>query len=413
MKQEIAAIVDYDCGDRIGTDPLGTAKVKVPASSWWVNSGLFLRQGQKATISAVGEWTIWEGETEPFPPSGHEQLSMNEGCRKGSLVARVGLYHGGGRHCVGMSSTITAETDGIVYLAMNDNASPTFHGGEIEATITSTGDRAPTIPYNQAEAFDYCSVGSGWVEIESQEHVTLTVPAPLAASHVKTTKASLDFLDQSYKLQTELSGGEVPYLGSRIRYYPDYALTDVAWVLAENPIRYDPKNLNAVFPSKAKILDLTAASTDSWDFVQGMGVDFSRIHGNRYQAGSAGAQAWAGMFAMYTMENMGRADGPANVCADKDNFLQNGTFSVISQDPWLQMCMFLQVKDDFGWDLLSGFFLSLPDKYDWDSQLAANASDQDVWSWVKQRLDQVQKDRRGFLDMMGPLPGAILDDFKL
>jgi hypothetical protein len=388
MEKNISEIVGGTC-ENPAVLKYKSKSISVPAKSWWVSSELFLRKGQTAKISASGNWTIWADKTPTTTADGYEEFDRYKGCNKGALVARVGLYKDNTHHCVGENGIVQAETDGIVYLGMNDNASPKYHGGSLEVDISSSeGESAPTIPYLETANTNYCAISSGWVELESANHIILTVPAALADKNASTIGASLQFLDENYKAQKKLAGGFVPYEGERIRFYPDYSLTDNFWIVVQNPVRFDPRALNGVKPSESFLLDLVNENSNSWDFIQSLGVMFSQVNGAEYQVGPVAMESWAGIFAFHSLGELGKNDTPENVCFTRDNHLSSGSYVDIQRSSYLQMCLMLTTVDLFGWSIFESYFSSLALLSDDERAVLQSIGEAEMWDWIADRMDQ-------------------------
>lgn len=386
QSEELNAILGLACpqpsGSLVG---YGTRDVNVSSRAYWTSAGLYLRRGESVGITATGSWTVWKGVTAPFGPEGHPQLTPFSGCPKGALVARVGLALGGPRQCVGANGVVTAEQDGLLYLAMNDGAANVYHDGEVVATIDApAGLPAPTVPLASVPATKFCEAASGWVELASDSFV-LTVPAALAGYQRDGIAPALSRLEEIYALHEELAGG-APFEGEPLRLYPDFSVRDRGWMVAGNPLVYDPKSLNGAFPSETKILRLGDEGAALFDLVRAIGVTFSRVRGARYQAGDAGAQAWGGLFALYTMRKLPLGRLPQEVCAGRDAHLAGGTQAQFLADPWLQLCLLSDLAEKHGWALHQQFLASLPTaKADWDAALPSGATAAATWAFVRAR----------------------------
>ncbi len=380
---EIAAIVGSSCA-AVGASGGSGIVVAVPARGYWTSTNIYLYKGQQAHYEATGKWTIWDGVTAPFGAKGGDGLTHFEGCLKGSLVAKVGLSLDGKRLCLGESGDVVAAENGIVYLAMNDNSSPSYHAGQLEVTLTGDGTAAPTVPAAAAPTYDFCGASSGWVELQTAGGLILTVPAALAAASQPRLGASLATLDKIYAKAVELFGGEKPFGGEPLRLYPDFAVRSRGWIIAGNPLLYDPLNLNAKTPSAMKILDLNAPGSKLFDLVRAIGVDVSRGHGVRYQPNDASAQAWGGLFAAYVGETVTLGAWPEELCGGQAAQEASGTFAEFKADPWLQLCFLSNLQKIHGWPLFTRFFSALPT--DAATDLAAGASAETVWQWLYERL---------------------------
>ncbi|HKU40314.1 MAG TPA: hypothetical protein VJR89_19270, partial [Polyangiales bacterium] len=150
--------------------PYGTHSVRVPAGAYWVNSGVYLRPGQTADLTATGTWRV-DASTGTYGPGGYAwRTNPSNGCRFGQLVARLGMQYNGRIWCIGTRATVTRPSgesedtgDGILYLAANtlvdDGGEWTDYrnnaSGAVTATVTSTADTVPTILAADAPSYDY------------------------------------------------------------------------------------------------------------------------------------------------------------------------------------------------------------------------------------------------------------------
>jgi len=396
MKKDIVAIVGNSCESESGGAALyGSKSFEVAAKSWWKSSELYLKKGETAKISASGKWTIWADKTTEVSADGYSSFAKFKGCNKGALVAKVGLYETSLVHCVGIEGTFKAEADGIVYLAMNDSSSPSYHGGAINVTVASQGSLAPTLTLSQLASTEFCELGDTWVELHSQDHIILTVPTALAENYRSSIAESLDFFDNTYKYHQQLAGGQQPYDGARLRFFPDYSLTDVSWIVVDNPVRFDPRALNAIKPSETKLLDITNPESNSWDFVQSIGAIFSRMNGSEYQPGALGSQSWGGIFAIYSLNQMNKNDVPPNLCFRRESFQETGTFSTIDSSALLQTCALLHVAQKSGWQLLTEFFKRYAAISEDDKLVLNRDSNLKKWAWFGNRLDEIDPNSLG------------------
>ncbi|MBW2278085.1 MAG: hypothetical protein JRF63_11360, partial [Deltaproteobacteria bacterium] len=226
---------DSDSDSDTDTDSDGpvTVEVEVPAEIYWVNSGLYVREGEEITITANGSWTIWEGTVDEYGPDG---LSYDVyGCMHGELVAMVGLHWNDEQICVGADAIFAAPRDGILYLAANDGGRED-NAGTVTVEITSESDLTPTIQAGEIADFDYGSVSADMIELAG-DNIILTLSTSNVAGRPDDAEAALDAFEAWYELHEELASA-VPYNGQHVRYYPDPDIYDIgAWGLSGNPIR--------------------------------------------------------------------------------------------------------------------------------------------------------------------------------
>ncbi len=109
---------------------------EVPGTVPWNDTGVRLRQGQTVEITAVG--TVATHESDPSRDTGPDGKVGEEngnnvvmGVRHGALIRRIGTGDPVG---VGAHSTFTAESDGVLYLGVNDIDLAT-NAGYFTATI--------------------------------------------------------------------------------------------------------------------------------------------------------------------------------------------------------------------------------------------------------------------------------------
>lgn len=368
--EELVKIIGSSC-NRSGADEseqadAATRVMTVKANAYWTSSGLYMHRGEKAQVEANGTWTMWKDVNPNVDANGDSSFGAFEGCAKGALVARIGLPYGGDRQCIGTTGRITADRDGILYFGMNDSGAALFHDGVLTVAVQAPSPMlsAPTILAGASGSYDYCSVESKWAELLSPKYVTLTVPVALAAANAATLPETLTYYDAIYN-QLSLVVGATPYGGGRIRFVPDFEVRQAGWMLAGNPILYDPKNLNAVSPSQAKVLD--PFNSKSFEFVRAMAVGFSRSKGSAYQAGENAVEAWGGLLAIIALEVAASAgslkalpDLPQEPCAGRASYLAGGKADAFYADSWLQLCFLTEFKDRYGWEFYERFFKDLP-----------------------------------------------------
>jgi hypothetical protein len=102
-------------------EPDAPTTVSVPADSAWTRTGVTLRAGQQLTIEADGEASLSQGiATGPDGTDGGPgAIPVIEGADPGALIAYIGE---GEPFRVGGSATLTARTDGELYLRVNDRS---------------------------------------------------------------------------------------------------------------------------------------------------------------------------------------------------------------------------------------------------------------------------------------------------
>jgi hypothetical protein len=98
----------------------------VHAEQLWHDTGVQVQSGDRVTIIQVGgSWTNHEPSEEPFDGNGNAGVGLHENAPLpsaviGTLIGRVG-EDDGDIFSVGRWSVLTSSSEGILYLAMNDN----------------------------------------------------------------------------------------------------------------------------------------------------------------------------------------------------------------------------------------------------------------------------------------------------
>ena len=130
------------------TPPHDTFYLQLPADSEWVDSGVYLREGERVIINADGRislsdapdfdgWVGPEGFTTPCAPI-EDSLCVMEGAPYGILIGQIG---DGDPFRIGPRTELIATQTGSLYLAVNDNYGLFGdNSGEFEITI-ATGFR--------------------------------------------------------------------------------------------------------------------------------------------------------------------------------------------------------------------------------------------------------------------------------
>jgi hypothetical protein len=388
-RQELDAMTAGACATTPAVTPARHAvDMTVDATDAWTSSGLFVTRGSNVTVSAAGAWTSWRGVNPETGADGDARLTSQQGCARGSLVARVGLGATDGQfHCVGAQGSFAADTDGIVYLGMNDSSPTLLHAGTMAVTLAAIALPAPTVTTAELTLFDFCGVASGWVELESDSFITLTTPAALAAKHRATLGASLARLDQVVERQSRLAGGASPSGGRRARFYPDPSLRGDAWIVAGNPMRIDPRLLSKQEPSRISLLDVEADDAELFDVVRALGVSISRHSGGRYQPDDKAAQAWGGLFARYVEEERTIGRWPRDPCATAATQAASGSTTGWLADADLQTCFLLRVSEQVGWHVFESFFATIPAPDAWDAAIVSGSGVAAAWEWVVTALE--------------------------
>ncbi|MEM1418170.1 MAG: M60 family metallopeptidase, partial [Myxococcota bacterium] len=342
----------FTCVPVRGGEAYGERSFAVPAAQNWVQTGLFLREGETATVvDEGGEWSL--GPVTVGEPIDHSD------CVTGQLVARIGLHYKDELlTCVGGSATITAPRDGLLFVGML----PSNDLGETyETRRRATGARSvrvsvpegvgatvPTVPTAEVAAFDYAAVSSGWVELAGA-HVIATLPTATAIADRDGLAAALDRLDTIYELHEALRGA-VPQHGQRLRFFPDG--TQPGYMLAGNPIRMALGLVSLENEDRISRAGVPAEEAQVWGFTHEMGHDFTFVNGAwNYQEQSL--EAWPNVFSVNALEQLGIALHPnLERCAE-------GPFPYGDWDPWEGLCFLLELREERGFAHYEAFFRAL------------------------------------------------------
>lgn len=327
--------------------PYGARTFDVPAAQNWVNTGLFLKKGEQATVTVEGAWSL-EHTGDPID---------HGDCLIGDFVARIGLhYKDTALTCVDGQATVTADKDGILFvgaLAGND-LGETYESrlnatGVKQATVESEGETVPFVAVEDAAAYPFEQVASGWVEI-SGAHIIVTLPSAVAQQDAGELLAALERLDAFYDLHADLRGA-LPQHAQRIRFFPDAKVAEFAYMLAGNPIRMDPILIAGDFEHRISIAGLPGV--DVWGFAHELGHDFTLINGLWWYQEET-LESWPNIFSLHAMESLGLPLHDEYVgCPGSPPVDYAGW------DPWDGLCFLMQFQFSYGWDFYRDFFAAL------------------------------------------------------
>jgi len=328
--------------------PYGTRTFQVPAQQNWVNSGLYLREGETATISpGAGSWILGSKDGDGID---------HGACIIGDLVARIGLHYKDPKlTCVADELVFTADKDGILFVgALSENDlgegyEARFHAsGEKTVTVTSEAATAPTILGGEAETYAFDQVSSGWIEVMG-DHVILTIPTDKADEDSDVILQAIETLDTLYTLEADLRGG-VPHHGQRIRFFPDS--TTLGYMLAGNPIRMQP----SLVTDGSRITLAGQEGIDIWGFAHELGHDFSYVSRNWvYETSTNTLESWCNIFTVYALGEMAVALNPSTVNCNQDS---TGDYNS-GWDAWVGVCFLRQFQFRYGWKFYEDFFAIL------------------------------------------------------
>lgn len=350
----------WTCVPVDGAAPYASHTFDVPAQQNWVNTGLYLKKGQAATLSETGSWQL-----------SNSGSSIDHGpCKVGDLVARIGLfYKDQALTCIEGTRTFTAPKDGILFvgaLAGND-LGETYEtrsdaSGLKSVTVSSEHSTVPTVPARDASSFDFEAVESGWVEIWG-DHVILTLPVTSAMQDAAVLGRATARLDAIYELEAELRSA-VPHHGQRIRFFPDGS--QPGYMLAGNPVRMATTLVDG--GDQTRISRAGEASTDIWGFAHEMGHDFSFAPHGFWTYEENTLESWCNVFAIYALESL---QLPLN--ASTSSCTESSTGDYATWDAWGGLCFLRQFQFRYGWDFYRQYFDRIKD---------TTSTGGDAWAFV-------------------------------
>jgi hypothetical protein len=338
----------------------GSHVLDVPAAQNWVNTGLYLRTGEQATISESGSWQVSD------TGDGLDHGS----CKIGDLVARIGLHYKDDQlTCVKGKLTFTADKDGILFVGAltGNDLGETYESraeasGKKSVTIESEHDTVPTVQSADAKSFAFTTVKSGWVEVWG-EHVILTLPTDSALQDAQVMAKATQRLDEIYELEAELRGA-LPHHGQRLRFFPDG--TQPGYMLAGNPVRMDLTLVDG--GDETRISRAGETGTDIWGFAHEMGHDFSFAPNGFWTYQESTLESWCNVFSIYSLEKLGLPLHEATLdCTDAS------TGDYADWDAWGGLCFLRQFQFRYGWDFYKKYFQQIKD---------SKSTNGDAWKFV-------------------------------
>lgn len=346
----------------------GTHTFSVPAATPWVNTGLYLRAGQRALVNASGTWSLDGGPLHgpEGTPDGAVSLDAPR-CRMGSLVARVGQrYLDADLTCVGTAALVTAKHDGILYLAAN-TLGDGFEWSDIrhratsalQVTVFSGWDSVPVLPAALAPTYDYDLVKSGELEIVG-EHIILTLPVETARRDAATIPAAIARMDAIYEAEAELRG-KTPYNGQHVRFSWDPTPNADA-MLAGNPIRVHADYVGVGADSPEQHLSRAGESTASpdllWAVAHELGHDFSMLERRNWWMPTPGAyEGMPNILTVYAKQKLGLNMPTGCNEALRDKYIASGRYGELRKSDGLVLCMMYEVLAlPPGWTTFSNFY---------------------------------------------------------
>lgn len=379
--------------------PYGTRTLQVPANITHFHTGLSVTAGQTVKVKASGTWNVFGTD---YGPEG-DSAELIDGCPRGSLVGNFGLEWKGGaidapqnNICIGADAELVAEKSGIFFLrASFVGGYEHVHKGTLAVTIQSDAAQSPIIPAAQLPKWDLKFVSSDWVELRGAG-VYLTVPIELAKKHQGTASAAVAAFDAWYAAEAELSGGK-PYGGEPIRLYPDEGISPFAYGLSGNPIRYVNHAMDSD-PPAANILRASETGHSAWVWVHEMGHDFTFINAGwlTYMVGGGGVEGWANVPGIYALEKTGFPEGTgrrphdrAEACADiVPKYVASGGYAQFRDDPWLNLCLVLELVDTHGWKVIKTFLAWHNSRGPGELDAVYGSDEPARWSWLRDRMNE-------------------------
>ena len=344
--------------------PYGRYEFNVPAAQNWVNTGLFLRQGQRAVITASGLWSVKGGAL--YDANGHA-TEQSRGCQQGELTARLGLYYKDPAiSCIGTAGTFMAHEDGILFVGsvVSNDLGETYEEradatGSVLVTVSSTGDTVPTVDYEDAPYYDYVGVSSGWVEIRSPNNI-LTLPIATAIHDASKLTEAVQRLDDIYQ-QHKILRGKTPYHGQPIRWFAD-TKDAPGWMLAGNPVRMDPALVS--IDSGDRITLAAEPGNNDWGFAHELGHNFNFAGGDWYYTTYGNLEAWPNIFTLHAIDKLGLVERTdVNDCSKaKAEYLAKGVNDNGFGGAWQGLCFLSEFTDQYGWEIWQNFYQKFNDQ---------------------------------------------------
>jgi hypothetical protein len=312
---------------------------------------------------------------------------MSEGCRAGSLVAKLNLPYKGISHCVGETGRVVADLGGILFLKMNDGGHQGMDDnvGQMRVTIVSDGAPAPILTALDAARANLAAVESEWLEITG-DHVSFVVPTATLRRYQATVTRAIATMDGWYRAMADFVGVR-PFHGQRIRIFPDGTIREVAWMAAENPIYIQPSALEP----NARVDPLLALAPRGRinDYAHEMGHDFAFAYGRSYQLGRTMEEGWAHLIATYAEQQTGNPGRVVGDCEGAERFVATGTYAELTTNYGIPLCFLLEVERANGWRFFRDFFAG----HARTNQAEIPEADQDSdlrWRWLRAAFDAVR-----------------------
>jgi len=156
-----------------------TSTVQVPLESNWVDSGIYLRRGQRVQIDATGVIMAGRSRISPTGLRGTDSTSPLPNAPEGMLIGAVGDERNAPILELGASREFTADRDGRLYLTVNRGTYADARGSfTVQIKRDRSGDYAGDRRPGRGRSRDRQSNGDfGNNNNNRTQEVTITVPA--------------------------------------------------------------------------------------------------------------------------------------------------------------------------------------------------------------------------------------------
>lgn len=381
-----------------GTQPYGTKTFKVPAMQHWVNTGVYLKKGESATIEARGYWRY--SSLKPWVNADGDVWETERGCQQGELVARMNLhYEDQALTCIGQSGQVTAHQAGVLFVGMihhSDLADSVYQkrqqaAGHLDVTVTSTAHTIPLVEYRDLTSYAYDQVQSGWVELATRS-IIVTVPTQLALQDINILKQSLTrlqhFYDLHYRIRQIYPYGRQDH-PQPVRFIADPHLKDDVYMMAGNPVRIHAKQIH--LKRDDRITNVGHGTHDQrwWGYAHELGHNFQIQHQRWVYSTLIGMEAWPNVFTVHAQRALGLDPRHLDCHKLKHDYLHDKAqdHTHLPHNPDLGLCFLTYFMDRYGIEFYKRFFSILDresavrqNKYDWQMHRAdfSEAAGEDV-----------------------------------
>ncbi|MCA9526237.1 MAG: M60 family metallopeptidase, partial [Myxococcales bacterium] len=370
--------------------PYGTRTLAVHAGTNWAATGLYLRAGQSASITAEGRWQVGRSFV---GPAGNPALGQERGCDKGGLVARVGLRFEDAITCIGAAGEIVAPRDGAVYVGMIASTDLGEAYGErlrldgyLDVTVTSDGATAPLVRVRELDVGALAAIESGVVELVG-DHVIVATTVAEVERDAETVVAALGTLDAIWETEEALRG-QGPFRGQRVRFVEDETIVEFAYMLAGNPIRCAPDLLHG--GPDQRILRAGEPRTDIWGFAHELGHVFSFANGTWvFQYNNV--EVFPNIFTINVLQTLGREAFQPNIetyCDGRAAWMADGDYPTFKADPFLQLCFLMDFTAAYGWEFWQAFYGIIDETPNEQIPVGGNPEHANTWGFLRDAFSQ-------------------------